>query len=259
VHETEPELRAAVTRLLDHHVITACAADRHLHPFRNAIPVPLPPPAPGSRPEELADQQQALTWLAVEHRVAVALLLRGADAGFNTSAWQLAWAMHTFLYRRGYWRELVAAWRAAIQAVESERDPRAQALGRRHLASTYNMLGRDQDAPAESRDALDLFVRADDPVGQADTHRGFGLVYERQGRPAQALAHCRLALGLYRAADHRVGQGLALNMMGWYHALLGQHAEALTYCTQALEIFQQVGDPDGEASTWDSLGYAHHH
>jgi tetratricopeptide (TPR) repeat protein len=48
-------------------------------------------------------------------------------------------------------------------------------------------------------------------------------------------------------------------VVGWFHALLGDHTQALDDCGQALALFQQLGDRDGEAATWDSLGYAHHH
>ena len=30
-------------------------------------------------------------------------------------------------------------------------------------------------------------------------------------------------------------------------------------CQQALTLHQELGDRDGQAATWDSLGYAHHH
>ncbi|WP_406079226.1 tetratricopeptide repeat protein [Micromonospora sp. NBC_00858] len=33
----------------------------------------------------------------------------------------------------------------------------------------------------------------------------------------------------------------------------------MAYCEQALELLQQLGDRAGEAATWDSLGFAHHH
>jgi tetratricopeptide (TPR) repeat protein len=41
--------------------------------------------------------------------------------------------------------------------------------------------------------------------------------------------------------------------------MLGDHQRALTSCEQALALHRQLGDPHGQAHTWDSLGYAHHH
>ena len=41
--------------------------------------------------------------------------------------------------------------------------------------------------------------------------------------------------------------------------MLGDHRQALTYCQRALTLFEELGDRDGQATTWDSLGHAHHH
>src|SRR5262249_41560070 len=45
----------------------------------------------------------------------------------------------------------------------------------------------------------------------------------------------------------------------WCRAQLGDYDRALTYCRRALGLHQQLGDLSGQAATWDSLGYAHHH
>jgi tetratricopeptide (TPR) repeat protein len=50
-----------------------------------------------------------------------------------------------------------------------------------------------------------------------------------------------------------------LNAVGWYQILLGEHAAAIAHCEQALTLEEELGDPYGQAATWDSLGYAHHH
>jgi tetratricopeptide (TPR) repeat protein len=41
--------------------------------------------------------------------------------------------------------------------------------------------------------------------------------------------------------------------------LLGHYEEALGCCQQAIDLHQELGDRHGEASAWDSLGYAHFH
>src|SRR5262249_22971198 len=50
----------------------------------------------------------------------------------------------------------------------------------------------------------------------------------------------------------------ALNWVGWCRALLGDYQHALTYCQQALTLFQELDDRNGQAYTWESLGFAHH-
>jgi tetratricopeptide (TPR) repeat protein len=41
--------------------------------------------------------------------------------------------------------------------------------------------------------------------------------------------------------------------------MLGDYERALTSCREALAVLVEVGDRDGQAATWDSIGYAHHH
>jgi DNA-binding SARP family transcriptional activator/tetratricopeptide (TPR) repeat protein len=258
-HDTEADRRAAIGRLLDHHLHTAHAAARLLHPTRDPIPLPLTPPAPGASPGQLADPATAMAWLTTERPTLLAALGQAAQAGFDTQTWQLAWALDTFLDRRGHWHDLAAAWQAGLHAGERLHDPAAQAYALRLLGWVHTQLGRRTAARGYLSRALDRYAGAGSPVGQADTHYDLAHLGERQHQPAAALAHAQQALALYHAAGHRRGQALALNAVGWYHALLGDHAQALVHCRQALALNQLTGDRGAQAGAWDSLGYAHGH
>jgi tetratricopeptide (TPR) repeat protein len=257
--DTDDERRAATTRLLDHYTHTAYAADRLLYPARGPIPLPLAQPAAGAAPERPADQRAALGWLTVEHPVLLATLRLAADTGFDTHTWQLAWALDTFLTRRGHWHDLAGDWQAAVAAADRLGHPAAAAYAHRLLAWAGTLLGRYDEAHTHLGRALDLYAEAGDQVGQAHTHINLGILWERQDRPDRALGHDQQALRLFRAAGYRRGLANALNSVGWSHVLLGDHTQALAHCEEALTLFQQAGDRDGEAGTWDSLGYAHHH
>jgi tetratricopeptide (TPR) repeat protein len=255
-----PEQRqAAADRLLDHYTHTACTASRLLHPTRDPIPLPLRPPAAGATPNLLPDHRQAMAWLTAEHPVTLAALRLAADLGYDRHTWQLAWALHTFLLRRGHWHDLAAAWQAALDAAGRLGDLAAQAHAHRSLAYTDTRLGRYPDAHTHHQHALDLSALAGDRIEQARIHLEIGYLYERQDRPDQALDHAQQALTLYQAAAHRRGQAIALNGVGWYHALVGDHTKAITYCEQALTLLQRLDEHWGQAATWDSLGYAHRH
>jgi DNA-binding SARP family transcriptional activator/tetratricopeptide (TPR) repeat protein len=256
-HDTDDQRRAAVGRVLDHYLHTAHAAALLLNPHRD--PPTLAPPAPGATPQRPTDLGQAAVWLSTERPVLLAILRQAADTGFDSHAWQLAWALTTFLDRQGHWHDLTAAWQAAVQSTGRLDDPPTHAYAHRSLARTYSRLGRYRDADAHHRHALDLYARAGDLTGQAHAHLGLADVSERQDRPDQALRHAQQALTLYQAAGHRRGQAGALNTIGWDHALLGDHRQALTCSQQALGLLQELGDRAGEAAAWDSLGYAHHH
>ncbi|WP_214327421.1 AfsR/SARP family transcriptional regulator [Nonomuraea sediminis] len=257
VRDPLAERQAALRRLFDHYLHTACAAARLLSPHRE--PIALAPPAPGVTLEEPAGHRWALSWFAAEDAVLLATITRAAETGHATHAWQLEWAVSPYLDRRGRWHEQVAIQKATLAAVLQEGDLAGQAHTHRSLGWTCTRLDRHADAHAHLRIALKLYGELGDRMGQAHTHGNLSGVLERQGRPRDALGQAQAALDLYRAAGHAAGQARALNAVGWLHALLGDHAQALEHCQAALALHEETGDRHGQATTWDSLGYAHHH
>jgi DNA-binding SARP family transcriptional activator/tetratricopeptide (TPR) repeat protein len=251
--DTEAERAAATTRMLDHYLHTAYAADRLLDPVRD--PIELAPPEPGVRPEAFDDDRHAEAWFGAERQV----LLGAIDQDTDTHTWQLAWALHDFLYRRGYWQDRVTTGRAAIAAAHRLADPTAEARARRLLAAAHAELGRFDDADTQLRYALELYQHLGDPVEQAQIRHILAYVRSEQGRPGEALEQARQALELYAAGGHQAGQANALNAVGWYHAHLGEYREAIAYCRRGLRLSEQLADRAGQAATWDSLGYAQHH
>jgi tetratricopeptide (TPR) repeat protein len=250
--------RAATGRLLDHYVHSAHVAERLFSPHRDPIPLPLLPSAPGTRPEQPADFAAAAAWLSAERPVLLAAVRHAAGTGFDTHAWQLAWAVNTFLFRRGHWRDMVMVWQLALAAAERLGDLTAQAEAHRCLGVASTMFGRFTDADTHLRRALDLSTRLGDRAGQARAEHNLAYLCERQGRPEQSLHHARQVLALHRAAGNVRGQAVALNAVGWCCTLLGDHAQAIAHCQQALVLYQQIGNRYGQAAAWDSLGYAHH-
>jgi len=253
------EHRAARARLLDHHLHTAHTAARIIHPHRDPIPIPLTTLAPGAVLQAPAGHRQAMAWFASEHQVLLATLRHAAESGFDTHAWQLAWALDPYLDRRGYWHDRAAAWHTALRAAYRLDNPPAQAGAHHSLAHNDLQLGEPASSRSHLVQALLLYARLGDLTGQAFVHGLLASLSERQSRYRQALGHARRALTRYRSARHDRGQATALNAVGWYHALLGEHATALRYGQQALVLLQQLGDRDGTAAAWDRLGHAHHH
>src|SRR5262249_61923560 len=60
-----------------------------------------PGPAAGAISEEIACEREGLAWLTTELPVLLAALPLAATVGFYVHTWQLAWALDTFLWRRG--------------------------------------------------------------------------------------------------------------------------------------------------------------
>jgi tetratricopeptide (TPR) repeat protein len=251
------DVRAAAShRLFDHYLHTAYAAARLLKPERD--PIDLAGPAPGTMAEDLPTSDSALAWFTAEHHVLLACVSASAAAGLDRHAWQLAWTMKTYLFRRGYWHEQVVTERAAADAARRDGDLRGLGTALFSLAEACERLNRLDEAESGYREALEAFAAAGDLSGEADTCIGMAELAAQQHRLADALEHARRALDTFRLADDATGQAVALSSVGWSHALLGEYHQALTFCQDALVLMQDLGLREGEASTWNSLGYAHH-
>jgi tetratricopeptide (TPR) repeat protein len=249
--------RAALRRVLDHYLHTACLAARLLDPARE--PLTLDPPEPGVTPEVLSALPQAREWFEAEQAVLVAAIEYAAGADFDRQAWQLAWTLSNYLDRTGQWPDWAATQRAAIGAARRLGSAQAEARSQRYLARAYVRLGRFAQARAHLQRALELYVQLGDLTGQGHTYVNLALVSERESSYGQALNDARQAFRLFEAVGYLRGQADALNNVGWYQALNGRHEEALASCEQALAMYQELDDSDGQAGTWDSIGFAQHH
>ncbi|WP_229401829.1 ATP-binding protein [Micromonospora okii] len=253
----EAERRAALGRLIDHHLRAAHAADLLL--YRHRDPIDLPAAHVGAAPPELRDRDGAWAWLTAEHRTLLAVIALAAATGFDTHAWQLAWSVNTYLDRVGAWQDQSTAQRLALRAAATAGDRNGQALAHRNRGVACLRLGAHEEARAHLAQALALHDGLGDRVGCARTQLNLGILAERQGDHREALRHAQRAHDLFEAADHAYGRANALNNIGWYHIQLGDHRRALDYCRRALAGQQRAGNRYWEAHAWDSLGYAHHH
>ncbi|MEV4641209.1 BTAD domain-containing putative transcriptional regulator [Actinoplanes sp. NPDC049548] len=251
------ERETALTRMFDHYLHTAHAADRVLYPYR--VPLDVGEPDAAVTPTEIPDAERAMAWFVAEHPNLLAAITLATSAGRDSTAYGLAWTMTAFLNYQGHWHDWAATMEAALQAARRLGDLGGQAQAHRLLNLAYLQLGRLDEAGAHARRALKVFAELGDLPGQARIHLNFGRVLERQCHFQQALDQARKALELFRLAGDPPGEADALNWVGWYHSQLGYHEQALEYCHQSLVVHQGSGDWPGRADTWDSLGYAHHH
>jgi DNA-binding SARP family transcriptional activator/tetratricopeptide (TPR) repeat protein len=255
--DSQADRAAAVGRVLDHYLHTAAGAALLLNPAQE--PVALAPLRPGAVPGHPADHEQALAWFEAEHQVLLAAISLAAGSGFDTHAWQLPWAMASFLYACGHWQEWAATQRTALAAATRLGDTAAEALSGRILANACTNLGDHDQALGHYASSLALYQRLGNRLGQAKTQQTLGLLAERQGRYADALGHAEQALRLYQAVGDKANEAEALNAVGWCHGLCGDYQQARVFCRQALTLCAEAGDRWAEGEVWDSLGYAEHH
>jgi tetratricopeptide (TPR) repeat protein len=247
---------AALHRVLDHYLYTACAGSLLLQPYRD--PITMDPPQPQTRPEKLSGRQQALDWFHAERQVLLAMAGRAEDEGLGRHAWQLPWALATFLNWHGYWHELTVTQESALAAAGRLGDRMGQAEACRYLGQARARFGDHAAASSHLTKALALYRDLGNEVLQARAHLDLGHVREEQGRGADALSHAEQSLRLYRLAGHRAGEANALNAVGWLHAQRGALPQALGCCQLALAAYRELGNRTGEAVTLDSLGYVHY-
>ncbi|MFJ8962811.1 BTAD domain-containing putative transcriptional regulator [Lentzea sp. NPDC102401] len=256
-HDLPDNMREmALVRVLDFYLHTAFAAGRLLEPFRALVQPE--PPAPGVHPYPLPDAAAALAWLEAEHTTLLAAQRTAAALERHHVVWHLAWALDTFLYRRGYRRDALTAWRAAVDAAAHLPDPAARSRAHRGLGSACALLGLHEEATGHLDRALDLAMRHHDPTEQAHTHRALAISWELRGDDRRALDHARHALDLYRALGQSVQEADALNGVGWCAARLGDFDTARDHCHAALTLNRRHQDLEGEAAALDSLGFIAH-
>jgi tetratricopeptide (TPR) repeat protein len=243
---------AALRRVNDHYLHTAYTAAMLLSPRRH--PIPLAPPQPGVVLHDLTDADQAMAWFTVEQTGLLAVVAQDTKE-FDHHVWQLAWTLTTFLERRGYWRDNIAAQHAALSAALRLDDERGQAYAHRNLGIIDTKLGCFSDAQRHFEQALHLFEEVGDDIVAAHTQLSVAWALERQGHLHEALDYVERATVSYQSAGHRLGLANALNTAGHCHNTLGNYERGLASCLQALAIFRELGDRTGEAGTLDSLGY----
>jgi DNA-binding SARP family transcriptional activator/tetratricopeptide (TPR) repeat protein len=255
-HETRETRRAAIGRLLSFYLHTAFTASRLLHPHRDLITVEeLLPPV---EPEVLADRQQALEWFRAERPVLLAVIETAAREGFDRPAWQLSWAMATFLTWQGHWPELIRSQQTALAAARRLGDLAAQAMALHYVGQTQYRLGLIEAAGLHQHEALELGRQLDSGIIQGRALLELARIADSQGRGRDAVTHAEQSLPHFQAAESRSWAADALNAAAWYRSQLGDHLMALAYCEKALDAQRELGNHIGEAATLDSLGYIHH-
>ena len=254
-HDSQDARDAALARILDHYLHTACRAAMLMQPHLD--PIAIDPPQPRVTLDPPATAEGALGWFTAEHATLLAVVRAAAEAGSGIT-WRLAWTLNTFLLRRGLWDDQTLAWNAGLDAARRAGDTAGEAHALHGLAIGHVRAGRLREAAPLFRGALQRFEMIGDQVSQATVHNGLSVLAERRQRPADMLSHSLRALDLYRAADHLAGQVWVRNNIGYSHALLGNYQQAITYCQRALAGVQELGERCWEAATWHSLGYLHH-
>ena len=255
--DSQDERDAAIRRVLDHYLHTSARADVLLDPASQ--PVVLAPPRPGAAVGQAADHSEAMTWFESEHQVLLAAITFADSSGFGRYAWQLPWAMASFLRMREHLQDWAATQRTALSAASRLGATAGQALSSRLLAWACILLGEHDEARGLLARSLMLYRLLGDCLGEAWVNYGLCVLADSQGRYADELEYAEQALRLYQAIGNKASEAVAVNSIGWSHGLLGDYEQALVFCRRSLALCAETGYRWLEGNVWDSLGYAEHH
>jgi tetratricopeptide (TPR) repeat protein/transcriptional regulator with XRE-family HTH domain len=254
--DSEPERGAAIGRLLDHYLHSACRAALLLRPSQT---IELAPPRPGAVPEQPGDHRQAVAWFDAEHQVLLAVVALATETGADSHAWQIPWAMVAYFRSRGLLHDRVPLLSGALAAATRLDDAFGQAESLRGLGAAFAKIGEYEQARAHLERCLTLFRRLGDQMGEAFAQQNLSSLAEAQGRYSDAIDHGEEALRLFQATGHAVAAAALLGDIAWFHALLGNYQQARAFCEESLAHSAKLDDCDFEYNVWDTLGYIDHH
>ncbi|WP_089157419.1 AfsR/SARP family transcriptional regulator [Micromonospora sp. NBS 11-29] len=137
--------RAALVRLLDHHLYAAVELAREIEPLSGIDDLYRLPAT--ARPDLLAvNQERGRAWFE-ENRTTLGALVRLAESEkFLRHCWQLAGATWFLDFHDGHLDELVETQTIALRAARQLCDEDAEAFTANRLAATYNRLARFDEA-----------------------------------------------------------------------------------------------------------------
>ena len=246
------ERDAAVRGLVEFYLLTAYRGDRLLAPHRP----PIDPPRPGATGgADLPTDAAALAWFDAEHDCLLAAQQAAVTRRWDDLAWQLAWSLNRFHYRRGFVAADITVNRSAVMATERLGDPAALATALRLLGTALARTGATDEGLEQLTRSLTLAEQCGDVRAQASALHSLTVVRGLRDEDELAYGHAAAALALHRTLGAAGQEAEVLNSLGWYAARTGRYPEARVHCEAALELHRAARDVGSEAIVLDSLGY----
>ncbi|MFK3984857.1 tetratricopeptide repeat protein [Micromonospora sp. NPDC050397] len=230
----------AHTRLINHYIQHAEAADTHFHP-------------PGSLPvsSRFSDREQALAWFDAERENLIAIAHTSPRAGFD-----LGFALGRYLQWRRHLQDLVVVRSLALDACRTLHDTLNEASAWNNLGGALKELRRFPEALHAHGTARTLHQQTGDTHGEAGAWNNLGGALQELRRFPEALHAHETARTLYQQIDDTRSEATAWNNLGGALQELRRYDEALHAHETARTLHQQIDDTHGEAGAWSNLGLA---
>ncbi|TWF74157.1 tetratricopeptide repeat protein [Pseudonocardia hierapolitana] len=252
--EAEPDRRAAIARLLDHHRYAASAAmdvayphERSRRPGKPRARTPVP---------AFPDPVRAGAWVEGELSNLVAAAQHAAEHGWPEHVSHVGATLHRYLYDRGRGAEAATLHQHALAAARAAGDGHGEAdalvlLGKVHwwFHSRLEQAGELFELAAATAHAVGHHL------GEVRALTSLGAVRSLQGAHARAADHFAAALARVRHVSDHDAELDALCFLGWHHLRCGE--PAVDEFEQCVALARAHSDRNGEWLALHGLGYAH--
>ncbi len=167
---------------------------------------------------------------------------------------ELASALRTFLWFRGYWDERIRLAEWAYRAAEAREAWREAGWRAYDAAWIYYHRGETEPAQAWAGRMAQAMERGGTRPGLAESVRLQGLLAQQRGDLAEAERLYREALRAYRALEDEASEATLLNNLGEMARLRGDYRQAEASYRRALEIAEKRGNKEQQANFSGNLG-----
>jgi tetratricopeptide (TPR) repeat protein/transcriptional regulator with XRE-family HTH domain len=252
--DSEPDRRAAITRLLDCYRHAASAAMDVSYPHERSRR----PDVPRARTPIPAfpDPVGAGAWIDGELPNLVAAAQHAAEHGWPEHVSHLGATLHRYLYDQGRSVDAATLHQHSLAAARAVGDGRAEAdalvlLGKVHwwFHSRLEQAGELFELAAATAHAVGHHL------GEVQALTALGAVRSLQGARGRAADHFAAArAGVRQLSDHGAEVD-ALYFLAWHHIRHGE--PAMDEFEQCLALARAHGDRNGEWLALHGLGYAH--
>ncbi|MEU5671057.1 BTAD domain-containing putative transcriptional regulator [Micromonospora sp. NPDC047753] len=254
--ERAGERRAAIERLLDHHlqVAVAIARKRELSSSHSLIMVTAPIRA------DLGTivAEQSREWLDENLASWTAVVRLAETEGFLRHCWQLARACWHAQFESGRLDELIETHSAGLRAAEELGDDRAVATILNYLASAHYRLGDFPESVRLMEKSLELFGRLGLRLEYRNNLGNLGTSYAANFQFQRARECYDSARALATRMRDMPGLSNELNNLTMTLLLWGRHDEALRIARLHLGIAREVGDLRRIGNALGHLGMTRH-
>lgn len=226
---TPQDHSAALSALLDHHLITATRAIDVYAPYE--------PASSRHSAAAFADPAAALAWLDAERANLIAVALYAADHGRPDHTAELSRILFRYLDLGAHYDDEALLHTAALRGV----DPRDAMPVLGNYGAVLWRSGRYHDALAHWRRALEIARHVGSPHHEGRMLGNLCAVHARLGEYQVALDLGRRATAILHDVGACYGEGTVLESLGLACRKLGRHEDALSYYQQALATFRRIG------------------